>query len=106
MMNQNHKYVPLVFLLAVLLLLANSLTVTGESVKGGKSRFYRPSSAIVSSEDPSLAARCPICGDFLYKHNNPNFPDFRCIPANADRRGFPESRRMVCPICNNVFNFC
>ena len=88
--------------LAVLLLVLGAvpaLTGRGEEAAPKEKKRTSPAGVIVNPAEEGLAARCPICGDFLYKHNNPDYPDFRCIPPNADKRGIPETRRMVCPVC-------
>ncbi len=88
--------------LAVLLLVLGAvpaLTGRGEEAAPKEKKRTTPAGVIVNPAEEGLAARCPICGDFLYKHNNPDYPDFRCIPPNADKRGIPETRRMVCPVC-------
>ncbi|MDZ7816350.1 MAG: DUF2225 domain-containing protein [Planctomycetota bacterium] len=58
--------------------------------------------AILSPTDLQHAERCPICKDFAYKHHNPLFPSFQCLPQPMRQRGLAEKRRMVCPVCNTV----
>ncbi|MFA4986637.1 MAG: DUF2225 domain-containing protein [Candidatus Brocadiia bacterium] len=74
----------------------------GEEPTRPKATSNPTAGAISSAAFAEMSARCPICGDFLYKHNNPEYKDFICIPPNSSKRGEPEPRLMICPVCHKV----
>ncbi len=91
------------FILAVLIaIIALSAFSAVAEEKKTTPRSQEESAAILSATEVSSSSRCVICGDFLYKHNNPDFHSFQCIPMSFADRGMPSTRKMVCPVCHNI----
>jgi hypothetical protein len=59
--------------------------------------FKNPGSLTVA--DPNKAAKCPVCGEPLWKHAE---PDFECLPRDKKIVRIKEAQAN-CPVCGFVF---
>jgi len=59
--------------------------------------FKNPGSLMV--DDPNKAAKCPVCGEALWKHAE---PDFECLPRDKKIVQLKEAQAN-CPVCGFVF---